>query len=66
MVYLIPFIEVPLKQYQLHDDPKFIGKFLREFFSSKMEDNYFYIPYTLYSSWEDDCCPLYLKRIILR
>ena len=63
MIYLIPFIGVPSKQYELHDDPKFIGKFFkRVFFHQEWSNNYFYIPYTLCSSWSDNCCPSYLKE----
>jgi S-adenosylmethionine:diacylglycerol 3-amino-3-carboxypropyl transferase/ubiquinone/menaquinone biosynthesis C-methylase UbiE len=63
MDYLIPFIGVPLRQYQLHTDKTFIEHlFKRLLVWQDWSVNYFYGPYTSSSKgWSDSCCPMYLK-----
>lgn len=59
--YLIPFIGVPSKQFKLNTDTKFVNKVLKRILLNDWENNYFYVPYTNAGTWNDKCCPLYLK-----
>jgi S-adenosylmethionine-diacylgycerolhomoserine-N-methlytransferase len=61
MNFLIPFIGVPSKQYKLNTDKKFVSKVLKRILLNDWRYNYFYVPYTNGGTWNDDCCPLYLK-----
>ena len=61
--YLIPFMGVPLRQYQLHDDPRIVSNLFKRILTNQpLFSNYFFRPYISNKGWCNECCPLYLRE----